>query len=155
AWLNIEIISASTALLAVVVGPVVSLVIAKKQIKSSVVSKNRQDWIVSLRTQVSELVSDFQYLPNASIDGVLPREQLIALHRDVLRKCNSVRLHLNLEEKEHIELMEMFDDMSQMLLDHINGKLFSHTEMTGLCNVAIEQCSFVIKIEWEKVKSGH
>ncbi|EGR2355076.1 MULTISPECIES: hypothetical protein [Vibrio] len=152
--MNIEIISASTALLAVVVGPVVSLVIAKKQIKSSVVSKNRQDWIVSLRAQVSELVSDFQYLPNASIDGVLGREQLIALHRDVLRKCNSVRLHLNLEEKEHFELMEMFDDMSQMLLDYINGKLFIHKEMTGLCNVAIEQCSFVIKIEWEKVKSG-
>ncbi|PFG56365.1 hypothetical protein ATG66_2697 [Vibrio sp. ES.051] len=152
--MNIETISAVTALIAVIVGPTVSILIAKKQIKSSVVSKNRQDWIISLREQVSELMSDFQYLPNASIDGELQRNEVLALHKEILRKSNLVRLHLNMDEQLHIDLMDNIDQMNKELLQHIRGGLFNYTKMSQMCFDSIEQCSFIVKDEWKKVKSG-
>jgi hypothetical protein len=53
----ISLVSACTALVASIVGPMVTLSVAKRQINASVLSANRQRWIESLRDLVAELIS--------------------------------------------------------------------------------------------------
>jgi len=46
------IVSAITALVAVIVSPLVSIIVAKNQISASVVSSSRQVWINRLRDEL-------------------------------------------------------------------------------------------------------
>jgi len=53
----ISLISASTALVASVIGPFVTLTVAKRQFNATVLSANRQKWIETLRDSLAELAS--------------------------------------------------------------------------------------------------
>jgi hypothetical protein len=53
----ISLISASTALVASVVGPIVALSVARRQFNASVLSANREKWIEALRDTLAELIS--------------------------------------------------------------------------------------------------
>jgi hypothetical protein len=55
--LLISLVSACTALVASVVGPVVTLAVAKRQFNANVLSANRQKWIETLRDMLAELIS--------------------------------------------------------------------------------------------------
>ena len=47
-------LTAATALVAVIVGPVISVYVARRQIRASAVLKNRQSWINALRDAIVE-----------------------------------------------------------------------------------------------------
>jgi hypothetical protein len=53
----ISLISASTALVASVVGPIVALSVARRQFNASVLSANREKWIEALRDTLAKLIS--------------------------------------------------------------------------------------------------
>jgi len=58
AWLDpllISLVSAATALVASVVGPLVTLAVARRQFNATVISANRQKWIEALRDLLSHL----------------------------------------------------------------------------------------------------
>jgi len=55
--LLISLVSACTALVASIVGPLVTLTVAKRQINANVLSANRQKWIENLREALAELIS--------------------------------------------------------------------------------------------------
>ena len=52
---NVQIITALTALVAVIVGPLVALHVAKMQNNVSVLAKSRQEWINTLRDEISQI----------------------------------------------------------------------------------------------------
>ena len=54
--LTITFITASTALVSAVTGPLVSFIVARRQIRASVISNNRERWIEALRDSVTEYV---------------------------------------------------------------------------------------------------
>ena len=51
---TIAIVSATTALVSAVVGPLVSFVVASRQIRASVISNNRERWSEALRDSIAE-----------------------------------------------------------------------------------------------------
>jgi hypothetical protein len=53
----LSLITASTALVASVVGPYSTLVVARRQFKASVLSANRQKWIDTFRDRLAQLLS--------------------------------------------------------------------------------------------------
>ena len=55
--LLIGVISACTALVASIVGPIVTLSVARRQFNATVLSANRQRWIETLRDMLAELIS--------------------------------------------------------------------------------------------------
>ena len=59
------VVSAITALVAIIIGPLVSICIAKNQINASVISTNRQVWINRLRDELATLVGMVHHLPSA------------------------------------------------------------------------------------------
>src|SRR6266566_8149872 len=81
------IISAATALIAVVVAPISAYLIAKRQITATVVSTNRQAWINQLRDHLSQLHSLLFRLPMAfkSPGGILTTQQV----SDIFDRYNS------------------------------------------------------------------
>lgn len=55
--LTITLITATTALIAGIAGPFVSLLVARRQIRASVISNNRELWIVALRDALAEYLA--------------------------------------------------------------------------------------------------
>src|SRR5882672_9933673 len=55
--LTITFVTACTALIAGVAGPVVSVLVARQQIRASVISNNRERWVEALRDSVAEYVA--------------------------------------------------------------------------------------------------
>jgi hypothetical protein len=55
--LVLSFISACTALAASIIGPIVTLRVARRQFNATVLSTNRQKWIETLRDMVAELMS--------------------------------------------------------------------------------------------------
>ena len=53
----LSLITAGTALVASIMSPLVTLSVARRQFRASVISTNRQKWIETFRDRVSELVS--------------------------------------------------------------------------------------------------
>ena len=55
--LTITFITASTALIAGIASPIVSISVARRQFKASVISNNRERWIEALREAIAEYIS--------------------------------------------------------------------------------------------------
>jgi hypothetical protein len=55
--LLISLVSACTALVASIVGPIVTLAVSRRQFNAAVLSTNRQRWIETLRDLVAEAIS--------------------------------------------------------------------------------------------------
>jgi hypothetical protein len=51
------LLSACTALIATIVGPLVALTVARRQFIATAISGNRHRWIETLRDQIAELIS--------------------------------------------------------------------------------------------------
>ena len=99
--IDAPIISAVTALVAVVVGPLVSVYVVRRQIHASVVSANRQKWIDDLRDQLTELITGIRFLGlHRSLEHIDEKEFVERLQRLVLVETK-VNLLLNPNEKDH------------------------------------------------------
>ena len=117
--LLLSLVSACTALVASVVGPLVTLAVAKRQFNATVLSANRQKWIETLRDLLAELISmlvavyvvksgwkgkwDKGLSAVASEPALLPK-----LERVVLVQWK-IRLLLNPTEADHLELSRTID----------------------------------------------
>ena len=53
----VSLVSASTALVASIVGPVIALRVARRQFNATVISASRQKWIETLRDTLAELIA--------------------------------------------------------------------------------------------------
>ena len=53
----VSLVSASTALVASIIGPVVTLTVARRQYNATVISASRQKWIETLRDMLAELIA--------------------------------------------------------------------------------------------------
>ena len=145
-------ISATTALVAVVVSPIVSVYVAKRQIRASVVSANRQAWINQLRDTLAELVTSFRFL-NARRDGDIALDQHEWLERfqRAFQLSMKVALLLNLAEADHRELDTMIKEAIGLPLSSANDR---SQQLIALTQRIVEQSQAILKREWERVKSG-
>jgi hypothetical protein len=53
----VSLVSASTALVASIIGPIVTLTVARRQYNATVISASRQKWIETLRDTLAELIA--------------------------------------------------------------------------------------------------
>jgi len=158
------IISAATALIAVVLGPMSAYAIAKRQITASVVSTNRQAWINQLRDHLAQLHSLLFRLPMAlkGPGGILTQQQVgslfdrynAALDEAALLRAKIV-LMLNPKEQAHIELAQLLDraltTASDASLSESQPKL---DELLGYREQLTSKSREILKGEWERVKAG-
>lgn len=146
----LAIISALTALAAVLLGPLVSIWVAQKQVRVSVLSNNRQQWINTLRDIISEYFSIVAIVLVTDWDGK-PRDEHDQKMERLMLLNSKIRLMLNPKEDDHIKLVELLGDLAEQAASARSE--MSKDKMRASHNEAVLVAQKVLKGEWERVKS--
>jgi hypothetical protein len=156
--LAIAFVTACTALVSAVVGPLVSYVVARRQIRASVISSNRERWTEALRDSVAEYVA--LVLSASLVKQAMGRDALKAMSEDhallqivertILIK-NKIMLMTNPNESRYAELCNVVEATYQTLISddpEVHAKI--HTDSEAITRAGRE----VLKAEWARVKRG-
>jgi hypothetical protein len=158
--LLIGLVSACTALVASIVGPLVTLTVARRQFSATVLSANRQKWIETLRDMLAELIS---LLVAALVIKARWKEKwdkgrgalsadpalLEKLERIVLTQTK-IRLLINPTEVDHQRLHQAIETAFKRLQSE--ESLDSETEADIEVITGLGQS--ILKREWQRVKLG-
>jgi len=156
--LTIAFVTACTALISAVVGPAVSYVVARRQIRASVITNNRERWTEALRDSVAEYVA--LLLSASMVKLTIAQDPLKALGEDhallqvfertVLVK-NKILLMTNPNESRYMELCNVIEATYQPLIsDAPQGLPKIHSATEAITRAGRE----VLKAEWIRVKRG-
>jgi hypothetical protein len=144
---TIALISAITALCAVILAPLVSMWTTDNQARVSVRSTNRQAWINSLRDTIAEF-SSIGWMISLHRDNelVVKVERLFYLE-------DKIHLMLNPGEKEHQQLAGAITDARRAATASVDD----YSEPAGdklkaALEIVRRLTQPVLKQEWEKVK---
>ena len=156
--LAIAFVTACTALVSAVVGPLVSYIVARRQIRASVISTNRERWTEALRDSVAEYVA--LLISASTVKQTIGRDTLKALSADhallqiyertVLVK-NKIMLMTNPNESRYMELCKLVEATYQTLISddpQVLAKMHSGSE--AITRAGRE----VLRAEWIRVKRG-
>jgi hypothetical protein len=156
----ISVVSACTALVASVAGPLVTLTGAMRQFNATVLSANRQKWIESLRETLAELIT---VMVAASVvkqrwkerwnQGFGPLEENPAMPQKLERLIlaqSRMWLLITPTEAQHRKLRAAIETALKGLRSEQSDK--AETERNILGVTALAQAVF--KAEWQRVKSG-
>ena len=149
-----EMVTAITALLAVVVGPLVSICVAKKQINATVLSTSRQEWINKLRNVLAELITIVRHVPPAYAANSITNQEAISKHGELTEKIELVKLLLNSKESDHQELVRLVTSASTQVKDAINQRQGNASKLEEAAERVVAQSQIILKREWERVKKG-
>jgi hypothetical protein len=158
--LLISLVSACTALVASVIGPMVTLTVAKRQIAASVVSANRHKWIEGVRDMIAEVIS---LLVAAVVvkakwqtqwdqgRGPLTEDpaMLAKLERIVLAR-SKIDLLLNPSERDHQRLREAI----HVAFKHLQSEQSVDSETESDIETITTLAQSILKREWQRVKLG-
>jgi hypothetical protein len=149
---TVAIISAVTALFAVLLGPLVSMWAAQRHSRVAVLSANRQVWINALRDLISEYISisglihagDWSNRTEIEFDKKMERLALLSA---------KIRLMLNPKEEDHQRLSKLLGD----LLLTMGGRAAAGDKRDAqkartLVNELVPLSQSILKREWERVK---
>jgi hypothetical protein len=144
----LAILSAATALIAVVMGPLVSLWAARRQSRVTVLSANRQAWINTLRDLIAECVAisgfihiaDWSDRKQSEFDEKMERFALVVA---------KIRLMLNPNEQDHKRLSEMLGQLMNSMRS-LNEK--DPVKGAQLMKDFLPLSQTILKREWERVK---
>ena len=148
--LLVALISALIALL--------SLIISKEQ----KISEFRQEWINSLRNDISDLLSLANRVAmEASVFNEISENDGTPKLADISDRIGNIfkdaysayhRISLNLNPKEHSELLNLIDELEKTLS---NSKLLTDpNKFTELCEKLNKEARIALKKEWIRVKKG-
>jgi hypothetical protein len=145
--LIVQVLSLTIALAAVIVGPVVSLRIARAEIRATVLSANRQAWINILRDELSGYVAAVSEAALYLADSH-PNDYEVGrlLMKEVTKHRLRVLLLLNPAEEEH-----------ELLLGHVTSLMDAATvtgcDIDALVDPLVRQSRVVLKSEWNRAKA--
>jgi hypothetical protein len=156
--LMITFITASTALIAGIATPIVSISIARRQFRASVISNNRERWIEALRDAISEyiaLVTSAALIARHAkvVDGeiIYPDQEILKTAERMVLARSKILLMTNPNKTVHRALCESIDAVHRVLVANQSmdvDKWRSHLDAITLAGHT------VLEAEWAKVKSG-
>ena len=150
--IDTALLSAITALIAVAVSPAVSIHIARRQIRASVISGNRQKWIDQLRDQVAELITSIKFLSlQTSLHRFSEAEWIERFQKTHLLE-SKISLLLNPKEPDHVALSKAIRQAVQAMLEKDDSQ--DARNILDYTDSVIQQAQVILKREWERVKRG-
>ncbi|HEX3146619.1 MAG TPA: hypothetical protein VHR66_00865 [Gemmataceae bacterium] len=156
----VSLVSACTALVASIAGPLATLRVSRRQFDATVLSTSRQKWIDALRDLLADLMSQLAGLSVLKTRwtgewdrgrGLLRSDPALVarLERLVLVRWK-IRLMLNLNEADHQELDRLIGDAIRRLRDEPPREDDTDTDIEDISR----QAKGILKREWERVKRG-
>lgn len=156
----IGLVSACTALVASIVGPVVSLDVAKRQFAATAISANRHRWIETLRDELAELISLLALAlvvkskwkdkweqgrgPLNSEPALLEKFERIVLAQ------SKIQLLINPNDEDHQRLGKAIDVATGRLRSEDALDTETEADIRTIVSLAQE----ILKREWQRVKRG-
>ena len=152
----VKIAPSAVAIIAIIVGPIISLKVAKRQTdaalsvadlnaRSAVLSKNRQEWINTLRDELSFYISKVNMVLPKFVGG-RDSPEFSALLSDIALHQFKIKLLINPSEDDHQMLVDKVNEIAQYVFSFKGMPTDLNDEL-----VAISQK--ILKREWERVKS--
>jgi len=156
----VSVISACTALVASVAGPLVTLRVARRQFDANVLSTNRQKWIETLRDTLSEFIALLvsamvlkkQWKENWNQGmGALEKDPALIekLERVVLAQSR-IWLLINPVEPTQRQLCEAMESAMALLQSERNDD----AESTRCVEAITTLARTILRAEWRRVKMG-
>ena len=156
----LSLVSACTALVASVVGPIVTLAVARRQINANVLSANRQKWIESLRETMAEMISLMVavIVVKQNWKGEWRRGRgAIAADPTLLNKLErmilvnwKIRLLLHPSEDGHIALVHRLDEaLARLELEETD-----ESAVRGDVEAITAMSQAILRDAWRRVKAG-
>ena len=157
--LTVGMVSAATALVATIVGPVVALLVAKRQFNASVVSANRQKWIESFRDHLSDLLAMMMtatVLKESWPGGTAWQEVLArdASLRSLVERISVASMQVALIVKDDEPLHNEFTRALQRANDLMMDQAPHHAQMHREVDAVMALGRRIISREWGRVKRG-
>jgi len=160
ASLLIGMVSACTALVASIVGPIVTLNVAKRQFSATAIASNRHKWIETLRDELAELIS---LLATALIvkskwkdrweEGRGPMNSepaLLEKFERIVLAHSKVQLLINPDDENHQLLGETID----VAIHRIQSEDAADTDTQSDIRTIVVLGQAIMKSEWHRVKLG-
>jgi hypothetical protein len=148
--------SSLTALVAVIVGPLIQLRIAKRQIRSTMISANRQVWINTLRDNLATLwaySSDVRELRVAYTNDPVLTAKIQDEAREARILLNRIRLSVNTSEGDHHHLVQIVERLWN-IADSVGPNNTKGQEWQETIKDLMTTAPQMLKKEWERVKKG-
>jgi len=149
---TVAIISAVTALFAVLLGPLVSMWAAQRQSRVAVLSANRQAWINTLRDLISEymsisgLIHAGDWSSRTEIEFDQKMERLALLNA-------KIRLMLNPNETDHQRLSTLLGELLLTMGGRASaGNKRDAQKARTIIEELVPLSQSILKREWERVK---
>ena len=148
--MDVAILSLIVAALAVVVGPTVSFIIARRQLRASLEASNkqitapmRQAWINKLRELLAELTSSALHYYVAGFEDRTDKE-----YQRVTLLQAQIQLMLNSSEDDHRRLEALIERM----VNEIQYEKAKKDEFPSVHTEVIALSRTILKREWDRVK---
>jgi len=158
--LTISLVSACTALVASIVGPLVTLAVARRQFNATVLSANRQKWIESLRDMLAELVSllvaalviksEWRDKWDRGRPAFKADSRLIDKLERIVFAQSKITLLLNPTQSDHRKLVQVID----AALKRLQSEQATDEETAGDIAAITELAQSILRREWQRVKMG-
>jgi hypothetical protein len=156
----ISLVSALTALVASIIGPFVTIRVAKRQITASVVSANRHKWISELRDMVAELIalmtavvvirSRFKGTWDRGLGVLEANPALVDKVERITLVQWKIRLLLNPAEPPSVELHRRIQDTLKALQQDSWDEAALMEGIESITRLTQD----ILKQEWQRVKAG-
>jgi hypothetical protein len=153
------LLSACTALIATIVGPLVALTVARRQFIATAISGNRNKWIENLRDELAELIS---LLAAALVvkskwkdrwesgRGPLSDPVLLEKYEHIVLAQSKIQLLINPTDPEHQRLGKAIDAAALRL----RSEDAPDAEVEGDVQTIVKLGQEILKREWQRVKLG-
>ena len=149
----LPILSLVIAILAVIVGPLISMRISKNQnannlriANKQIIAPIRQSWVNELRGLLADITGKCSHYWASGYE-----DRTDAEYQYITESINKLNLYINPKEKSHIELLVHVTEMHNALLS--GGSTESDAKFWNSHRLTIEQSQLVLKKEWERVKN--
>lgn len=146
-------LSLVVAILAVVVGPLISMRISKKQnannlriANKQIIAPIRQTWINELRVLLADITGKCSHYWASGFE-----DRSDAEYQYIVESINKLNLYINPKEESHLKLVVFITEMHNALLSGSSTE--SDAAFWKSHQLAIEQSQIVLKKEWERVKN--
>jgi hypothetical protein len=147
-----QIVMAATAFIAVIVSPLVSVYVARRQIRASVVSNSRQQWINSLRDAMAEFLAKNMMARTLNRQAHAD-ESSFPRYEETLRLGTKIELLLNPNEPEHAEVIKLIGEI--LSTTSRSSCVPEDFDVQRHVDRIVELSQVIFKRAWDTVKRGH
>jgi len=154
----VALVSATTALVSAIVGPFVSFFIARRQIRATVISNNRERWIESLRDSVAEYVGLLltaamvkQAITEPTWDALRDDHDLRQIVERIVIVKNRILLITNPNDAQYAKLCGLIQQTYEALAAERTPTVDDLRSRAEAITVAGRE---VLRLDWARVKRG-